>query len=178
MRPPIVALVLCAGLMLAGGCRREPPSHARLRIAAASDLNVALGDLTARFSAMHPVDVSVSYGSSGTFYAQLLNQAPFDLFFSADIDYPRQLAARGDTLPGGEFEYGVGHLVLWVPARSPLDPKRDGLRALTSAAVQHVSIANPDHAPYGRAAVAALRAAGVYDAVRPKLVLGESVAQA
>lgn len=179
MRQRLVAIALGAGLTLAVGCRGEPaPRRAQLRIAAASDLNAALGDLTARFSASHPVDVSVSYGSSGTFYAQLLNQAPYDLFFSADMDYPRQLAARGATLPGGEFEYGVGRLVVWVPSGSSIDPKRDGLRALTSPAVQHVSMANPDHAPYGRAAVAALRAAGMYDAVRSKLVLGESVAQA
>jgi molybdate transport system substrate-binding protein len=173
-------LLVCALVSAVAGCGREtpPPARPRLRIAAAADLNAALGEIVARFSASHAADVNVAYGSSGTFYAQLLNQAPFDLFFSADVEYPRQLAARGLTLPGGDFVYAVGRIVLWVPIASPLDPRRDGLRALTSASIGHVSIANPDHAPYGRAAVAALRAEGVYDAVRTKIVFGENVAQA
>ena len=154
------------------------PPRAAVRVAAAADLNAALDDLIARFSAAHPIDVSVSYGSSGTFYAQLLNHAPFDLFFSADVDYPRQLAARGLTVPGSEFSYAIGRIVVWVPSASPMALGDDPLQALTSAAVAHVAIANPAHAPYGRAAVAALRTAGVYDRVQPKLVFGENVAQA
>lgn len=174
----IVAAVVCAAAA-AGACRSGSPAPARgrVRIAAAADLNAALADLAGRFSASHPVDVSASYGSSGTFYAQLLNQAPFDMYFSADIEYPRQLAARGLTLAGGDFAYAVGRLVLWVPASSAIDP-RQGLRALTQAGVAHVSLANPEHAPYGRAAVAALRSEGVYGTVQPKLVYGENVAQA
>ena len=147
-------------------------------MAAAADLNVALGELITRFGASHDVDVSVSYGSSGTFYAQLLNQAPFDLFLSADVTYPNQLAARGLTLPQSEFTYAIGRLVLWTPASSPLDVEHDGLQALMQTSIAHVAVANPEHAPYGRAAVAAMQAAGVYDRVRPKLVLGENVAQA
>jgi molybdate transport system substrate-binding protein len=164
---------------LAGAACGSPPAAGRrqVRVAAASDLNVALGDLIVRFSASHEVDVSVSYGSSGTFYSQLLNHAPFDLFFSADVEYPRQLAARGLILEGSEFVYAVGRLVLWVPAASSLDASR-GLPALAAAPIAHLAIANPEHAPYGRAAVAALRTAGVYDALQPKLVFGENVAQA
>lgn len=154
------------------------PSRGSVRIAAAADLNVALGELVARFSASHAADVSVSYGSSGTFYAQLLNQAPFDMFFSADIEYPRQLASRGLTADGSEFVYAIGRLVVWAPASSSVDVERLGLQALMAAPVAHVSIANPDHAPYGRAAIAAMRSAGVYERVRPKLVFGENVAQA
>jgi len=149
-----------------------------VRVAAAADLNAALSDLIARFGGSHDVDVSVSYGSSGTFYAQLLNQAPFDLFLSADVDYPNQLAARGLTLPQSEFTYAIGRLALWAPASSPLDLEREGLQALTQASVAHIAIANPAHAPYGRAAVAAMRSAGVYERAQPKLVLGENVAQA
>jgi molybdate transport system substrate-binding protein len=167
----------CAVLLLTG-CRPAGPTHARIRIAAAADLNVALGALVERFRASHDVDVTVSYGSSGTFYAQLLNEAPFDMFFSADLDYPRQLAARGLTLEDGEFSYAVGRLVVWTPSSSSIDVEHRGLRALADPAVAHVAIANPEHAPYGRAAVAALRAAGVYDQVQPKLVYGENVAQA
>ena len=111
-------------------------------------------------------------------YAQLLNQAPFDLFLSADLQYPNELAARGLTLPQTEFTYAIGRLVLWAPAGSSLEIERDGVQALTAASIAHVAIANPEHAPYGRAAVAAMESAGVYDRLRPKLVLGENVAQA
>ena len=149
-----------------------------MRVAAAADLNVALGALIARFGASHDVDVTVSYGSSGTFYAQLLNQAPFDLFLSADLQYPNELVARGLTLPQTAFTYAVGRLVVWAPAASPLEIDRDGLQALTAASIAHVAIANPEHAPYGRAAVAAMQSAGVSDRLRPKLVFGENVAQA
>jgi molybdate transport system substrate-binding protein len=162
--------------------RPAPPADAgprgRVRVAAAADLNAALPAIVARFGAAHDVDVTIAYGSSGTFFAQLLNQAPFDLFLSADLAYPNQLAARGLTLPQSEFTYAVGRLVLWAPASSPLDVEHQGLRALAAPSLAHVAIANPEHAPYGRAAVAALQAAGVYDAVRPKMVFGENVALA
>jgi len=150
----------------------------RVRVAAAADLRFALDEAVRRFESAHDVDVQTSYGSSGTFYAQLLNQAPFDLFLSADIDYPRQLAARGLTLPDSEFTYAVGRLVVWAPAASRVDVAARGVPAAADPAVAHVAIANPEHAPYGRAAVAALESAGVYNAVRPKLVYGENVQQA
>ena len=171
---------LCAAIV-APGCGstgNSPAPRGHVRVAAAADLNAALGELVTRFGRSHDVDVSVSYGSSGTFYAQLLNQAPFDMFLSADVAYPNQLAARGLTMPQTEFTYAVGRLVLWVPSSSSLDVARDGLRSLTDASIAHVAIANPEHAPYGRAAVAAIQAAGVEAGVRPKLVLGENVAQA
>jgi molybdate transport system substrate-binding protein len=171
---------ICAALVAAGcGSAPQPPAQrGRVRVAAASDLNAALTDVIARFGAAHDVDVVVSYGSSGNFYAQLLNQAPFDVFLSADVTYPNQLASRGLTLPQSEFTYAFGRLVLWAPSASPLDVEHEGLQALKQTSIAHVSIANPEHAPYGRAAVAAMQAAGVYDAARPKLVLGENVAQA
>jgi molybdate transport system substrate-binding protein len=171
---------LLGAALCAAGCRsgtESPRRRGQVRVAAASDLNAALSDVIARFGGAHDVDVSVSYGSSGTFYAQLLNQAPFDLFLSADVAYPNQLAARGLTLPQSEFTYAIGRIAVWAPASSPLDLEHDGLQALTPASVVHVAIANPEHAPYGRAAVAAMQAAGVYDRVRPKLVVGENVAQ-
>ena len=174
---------MCASLaavltVACGGVVETPAGRGRVRVAAASDLNTALGQLITRFGAAHDVDVSVSYGSSGTFYAQLLNQAPFDLFLSADVAYPNQLAARGLTVPQSEFTYAIGRLVLWAPVSSPLDVEHEGLRALTRGSIAHIAIANPEHAPYGRAAVAAMQSAGVYDGARPKLVLGENVAQA
>jgi len=95
----LVWLLLCAGVA-AEGCRpamERPARRGRVRVAAAADLNAAFGELITRFGASHDVDVAVSFGSSGTFYAQLLNQAPFDMFLSADVAYPNQLAARGLT---------------------------------------------------------------------------------
>ena len=180
----VARVVSSAALLVAlaaGACSAKRETTARrghVRVAAAADLNQALVAVIAGFGASHDVDVAVSYGSSGTFYAQLLNQAPFDVFLSADVTYPNQLASRGLTIPQSEFTYAFGHLVLWTPPASPLDVEHDGLQVLKQASIAHVSIANPEHAPYGRAAVAAMQAAGVYDAVRPKLVLGENVAQA
>lgn len=158
---------------------REAGAARLVRIAAASDLRFALDELAGRLHDGQPdVDLRVSYGSSGTFFAQLVNGASFDLFVSADVDYPRRLASRGLTVPGTEFIYAVGRLALWVPSRSPLDIEHRGLQALTDPAVRHVAIANPAHAPYGRAAEAAMHAAGVDGAVRSRLVLGENVSQA
>jgi len=147
-----------------------------VRVAAAADLNAALGELIGRFSASHAIDVSATYGSSGTFFAQLMNGAPFDVFLSADVEYPRRLAERGLVLDG-EFPYAVGRIVLWVPSTSTLDVK-GGLGALSDPAVTRIAVANPEHAPYGRAAVAALKSAGVYEAVKTRLVFGENVGQA
>jgi len=179
--PRFPILFACAVLVAAGSCRaavQPAPARARVRVAAASDLDAALPALVARFTASHAIDVDVSYGSSGVLYAQLSNQAPFDVFFSADAEYPRRLEQAGAALPGGSFEYGIGRIVVWVPAASPLDVEHEGLRALTAPTVQHVAIANPEHAPYGRAAIAALRSEGIEDRVRPRLVHGENVAQA
>jgi molybdate transport system substrate-binding protein len=174
-------LAACAAIVWLSACGGSPENSSgrpRIRVAAASDLNAALPDLMVRFSATHAADVVVSYGSSGTFYMQLLNGAPFDLFLSADVAYPHQLAERGLTLPGSDFTYATGRIVVWAPASSPLDVEHLGVRAVTDPTVRRVAIANPEHAPYGRAAVAALRKAGVYDAVQSRLVLGENVAQA
>lgn len=173
----VVALALSLGAGAA--CQRQAPARVAVRVAAAADLRFALNELTAAFKSAHPnVDVTVSYGSSGSFFAQLLNRAPFDVFLSADLNYPRQLADRGLILPGTEFTYGIGRVVLWTLASSPIDVTHAGMNALTDPRVRHVAIANPEHAPYGRAAESALRSAGVYERVAPKLVFGENVSQA
>jgi molybdate transport system substrate-binding protein len=146
----------------------------KVSIAAAADLQFALEGISGAFRAAHPdVDVQVAYGSSGNFYAQICNQAPFDVFLSADVEYPRKLVQDGIGARDSLFVYAAGRIVVWVPASSPLDPAT----ALRAASVRHVAIANPQHAPYGRAAEAALRSMGVYDSVVGKLVLGENVAQ-
>jgi molybdate transport system substrate-binding protein len=159
--------------LLSAACGRRAEPH-KVSIAAAADLQFALEGISGAFRAAHPdVDVQVAYGSSGNFYAQIRNQAPFDVFLSADVEYPRKLAQEGIGARDSLFVYAVGRIVVWVPASSPLDPAT----ALRAASVRHVAIANPQHAPYGRAAEAALRSMGVYDSVVGKLVLGENVAQ-
>lgn len=174
----IVIGLLVAAAYACGNRGAREAGRPRVRIAAASDLSTALGELVPRFTGSRAVDVTVSYGSSGNLYAQLLNGAPFDLFLSADVAYPKALEDRGLTLPDSKFIYATGRIVIWVPAASILDVGRDGLSALTSAEVTRIAIANPEHAPYGRAAVAAMQRAGVYERIRPKLVFGENVAQA
>jgi len=123
------------------------------------------------------VDVLVTYGSTGNFYAQLSNGAPFDIFFSADVDYPRRLIRQGLALADSEFVYGVGRLVVWVPRNSPIEVEKLGMQALLSPSVHRIAIANPRHAPYGRAAEDAMKSLGVFDQVKGRLVLGDSVMQ-
>lgn len=151
---------------------------AGLNIAAASDLKFALDELVTAFHAEYPVTrVTVTYGSSGNFYGQLVNRAPFDLFLSADIDYPRRLAERGLALDSGVFHYAIGRIVVWAPHRTSLDIEQLGIQSLVAPSVRKIAIANPRHAPYGVAAVAAMKSLGVYEQVHRKLVYGENIAQ-
>lgn len=148
-----------------------------LFVAAAADLTSAMQQISADYTKMTGVTVKLSFGSSGAITQQIENGAPFDLFFSADMDYPRQLISRGDADDASLSEYAVGKLVLWVPADSALDPTK-GMNILLDPSVKKIAIANPQHAPYGRAAVAALKHAGLYDRISNRLVLGENIAQA
>ena len=176
-----MVLLLGCSLLLSAGCEPSPGPRAgpargshKLAIAAAADLEFALDELGREFRSAHPdVDLQPVYGSSGNFYAQIRNQAPFDIFLSADLEYPRKLVREGIGVESSLFVYGAGRLVVWVPAASRLDPAT----ALRSDAIRHLAIANPLHAPYGRAAEAALRGMGVYERLSKKLVLGENIAQ-
>jgi molybdate transport system substrate-binding protein len=149
-----------------------------IRVAAAADLQFALDELAARYTKQTAKKVGLSYGSSGNFFAQIQNGAPFDIFFSADIDYPRRLEAAGLAAPGTLYEYAVGRIVIWMSRDTRIDLSELGWKALAQPTIQKIAIANPEHAPYGRAAVAALRNAGIYEQVRGKLVYGENIAQA
>jgi len=120
--------------------------------------------------------VTTSFGSSGNFFTQIQNGAPFDVFLSADIGYPTRLEASGSVVRGSVMQYATGLLVLWSRNDSGVDVTR-AFAALDDARVRHIAIANPEHAPYGRAAVSALRHEGLYERVRPKLVLGENISQ-
>jgi molybdate transport system substrate-binding protein len=147
-----------------------------LAVAAASDLQAAFPAVAAQFEKESGHHVTVTFGSSGNFVAQIQNGAPFDLFFSADIDYAKRLVSASLAEPDSLYEYAVGKIVLWTRKDSGIDVTR-GLKVLQDAAVRKIAIANPEHAPYGRAAVAALKQAGLYDAVQPKIVLGENISQ-
>lgn len=152
------------------------PATPTVRVAAASDLKFALDEAVARMAKRGaPIDVQITYGSSGNMHAQLRQRAPYDVFLSADVDYPRDLVSRGIGAERDLFTYAVGRIVLWVANGSSLTIEREGLRALGQA--RRVAIANPRHAPYGRAAEAAIRGAGMWELLRPRLVLGENIAQ-
>jgi molybdate transport system substrate-binding protein len=169
--------IASAMLLACAACDRRPPSRT-LSIAAAADLQFALEDVSHQFQAAHGgLAPKIVYGSSGNFYSQIQNHAPFDIFLSADLEYPRHLAEEGLALSDSIFTYAVGRLVVWVPADSPLDLERLQMQVFEDPAVKHIAIANPQHAPYGRAAEAALRQAGVYDRVAGKLVTAENIAQ-
>jgi molybdate transport system substrate-binding protein len=179
----IVLAVLAVVVLLFWPFQRPMPASGRavpeVRVAAAADLRFALEDILGACRAVHPdIQVKVTYGASGEFYAHLSNHGPFDLFLSADMDYPRRLAEAGladqDTL----FRYAVGRLVVWVPRSSPLDVQGLDIELLLHPTVKKIAIANPRHAPYGRAAEAALKHFQIYEKVRDRLVLGENIAQA
>ncbi len=149
-----------------------------VRIAAASDLQFALKEVIAAYNEAHPdKTVEVVFGSSGNLFAQLTNKAPFDIFLSADMSYPRRLVEAGLASKDSEFLYAIGHLVVWVPNDSTLDFEKNGIQALKDPSAKVIAMANPQHAPYGRVAEAALKSLGVYDAVKERLVLGENIAQ-
>lgn len=155
----------------------EPPSE--LKLAAASDLKFALDDMILAFQARHPaIRVKPSYGSSGNFFAMIQNKAPFDLFLSADLQYPQKLAESDFGLDTAVFLYAIGRLVVWVPTNSEIEVEQLGRRALLAPSIRKIAIANPRHAPYGRAAVAAMKSLGVYERAQSKLVFGENVTQA
>lgn len=158
------------------GCADGAGDRQTVRVAAASDLRFAFEDIAALIQQDHPeVDIRVTYGSSGQFVQQIRNGAPFDIFLSADRAYVEDLVTDNLTDESTMFDYAVGRLVTWYPTREPATP---GVRGLADASIRTVAIANPEHAPYGRAALEALTAAGVLADVQPKVVLGENVSQA
>lgn len=160
----------------------EVPTDARaeggeLAIAAASDLNFAMKEIVAEFEKATGNHVKLSLGSSGNFYAQIQNGAPFDLYFSADIGYPKKLEEAGLIVSESLYRYAVGRIVLWTHHNSHRDVSK-GLETLRDPAVKKIAIANPKHAPYGRAAVAAMEHFKVYEQAKDRLVLGENISQA
>lgn len=175
--PVVTSLCLVmAGWFLASAVAATPPT----RIAAASSLQTVLPELVAAFTQQHPADIRPTYGSSGNFSRQILQGAPFELFFSADENYVKDLADQGLTLDQGRI-YAYGRIALVVPANSQLLPEASlsGLRsALAAGHIERFAIANPEHAPYGRAAREALQQAELWNTIQPFLVRGENASQA
>jgi molybdate transport system substrate-binding protein len=169
MKALVVAILFAAACVQA--CSAQETT-----VAAASDLQFAMQDLSARFQKDTGKSVKITYGSSGNFFQQLQNGAPFDMFFSANLDYARKLEAAGLTEAGTLYQYATGKIVIWVRNESKLDISR-GLASLLNPAVKKIAVANPLHAPYGQAAVAALKKEKVYDQISDKLVLGENISQ-
>lgn len=149
-----------------------------ITVAAAADMSAALPELVAAYTKKTGQMVNLSFGASGNLTNQIRNGAPFDLFFSADEQYPQQLIAENLAVKDSLYRYAIGRLVLWVPRDSPLDLDKLGIQALLDPSVKKISIANPATAPYGRAAEAALRHFAIYDRVSSRLVVGENISQA
>lgn len=153
-----------------------PARAETLSVAAASDLVHCLEDLNRAFAETRPgIDLRTSTGASGTLFAQIRNGAPFEVFLSADVRYPRALIEADLAVADTLFVYAIGHLVVWT--NTPGIDVSGGLGALTASAIRRIAIANPEHAPYGNAARAALEQAGVWSAVEGKLVFGENISQ-
>ena len=174
MSIPLKQFVVLLAILLTGSfaCSQS------VKVAAAADLKFALVELAAQFEKERGAKLDVTYGSSGNFLTQIQNGAPFDLFFSADSEYPKKLEAAGLAEPGTFREYAVGHIVIWTPSDSGINAAKDGWKCLLDQSVKKIPIANPEHAPYGRAAVAAMKKAGIYEQVKDKLVFGENISQA
>lgn len=177
-------LIACGVLIALWGCERSNINQRRsgaarvVTVAAAADLKFAMDEVIAHFQTQNPgITVTSTYGSSGNFYAQLTNKAPYDIYFSADVEYPGKLVEAGLTQKESLFLYGIGQIVVWVRNDSPLDVKSLGIEALAHPSVRKIAIANPEHAPYGRAADAAMNYFGIHHRVKDRLVLGENIAQ-
>jgi molybdate transport system substrate-binding protein len=171
------AIALLAGLLGLGGTAQAADAPV---IAAAADLQFALEEVALRFTADTGRSVRLAFGSSGNFRRQIAQGGPFEVFFSADESYVLDLYAKRFTEDEGTL-YAIGRVVVMVPHGSPVEPdaELEGLRrALAEGRIGRFAIANPEHAPYGVAAMQSLQGLGLWEAVQPYLVLGENVSQA
>lgn len=149
-------------------------AHAeKITIAAAADLKFAMNEIVADFKKQHAGhEVEVVYGSSGKFFTQIQQGAPYDLYFSADIAYPRELANKG-MAASAVRPYALGRIVLWS---NSMDAAKMTLASLADPRFSRIAIANPKHAPYGKRAEEALKALGLWEKLQPKFVYGENIA--
>jgi molybdate transport system substrate-binding protein len=154
----------------------KPPASTQneILVAAAADLQFAMDSLIKAFGEFNPsLVIKPTYGSSGNFFAQIVNGAPFDIFFSADMDYPRKLQEQQLSL-GPVKQYAIGQIVLWS---KKIDPAKDEMNTLLSPGIAKIAIADPAHAPYGQRARESLLFYKLFDQVKDRLVLGENISQ-
>jgi molybdate transport system substrate-binding protein len=161
--------ILFLFITLSIGLKAQP-----VKIIAAADLRQAMCELEDLYETQNPGSkLEVSYGSSGNAFTQIMNGADFDLFFSADIQYPKKLKDAGLTLSEPKL-YGIGRIVLWS---SGLDVSK-GLPVLATGKNLKIAVANPEHAPYGQRAIESLKFYSVYESVKDELIYGENISQA
>jgi molybdate transport system substrate-binding protein len=163
-------------VLACGSFARAQQPKKDLRVAAAADLQPVLPVLAERYEKATGVKLLTSFGSSGNLATQILNGAPMDIFLGADFVYPEKIVAAGLADGTAPTQYARGTLVLWARKDSPLQPIT--LDTLMDKRVTSVAIANDLHAPYGQAAVSALKRMHMYDQVKPHLVIAENIAQA
>jgi len=171
MSAPYLKILLPATLLLFCVIARGDP----VRVATASNFSHTMNALARQFEAESGQRLVPSFGSTGKQYAQIVNGAPFDLFFAADSRRPELLEDSGKALPGSRFTYALGKLVLWSPAAGYVDAEGEVLR---TADYRHLAIANPGLAPYGAAARQVLESLGLWNVIGPRLVRGENIGQA
>jgi molybdate transport system substrate-binding protein len=176
MKAFVIALSLA--LLLTVGCAKKNDEKVadEITIGAAANLTDAFGEIGRRFTARTGVRVINSFGATADLAKQVENGAPFDVFASADVSHVDELARKGLLIDSTRAVYARGRLVLWLPPGSNLHVER--VEDLAGASVSKIAIAKPDVAPYGQAAVESLRALNVWTQVEPKVVYGQSVAQA
>lgn len=148
-----------------------------VRVAVAANLQQTSEQLAKTFMQANPsIKVMVSYGSSGAFTQQIAQGAPFDIFMSADVSFPQELQKRGLVEEGTLKVYAIGKLILFIPSR--VGVQATNLQVLTNPKVTRLILANPETAPYGRAAIQAMTKAGLYDAVKSKIAQAQNISQA
>lgn len=175
----VVAFLGCMWIAAAGEAAKPEAQAKTLTIAAAASMKFALDEIVPAFEKKNPgISVKVSTGASGTLVTQISQGAPFDIFLSADTKYPQEVIKAGKAAGDSAFTYAVGSIIIWTLKDSPIDIEKLGIQSLTQEGVKKIAIANPDHAPYGKAAIAAMKQLGVYEAVSNKVVMGENIAQA
>ena len=150
-------------------------SSDEITVAAASDLTLAFEEVGRAFESTSKTKVVFVFGSTGMLTRQIENGAPIDLFAAANVSYIKELDQKGLILPGSSEIYARGRITLWMPADTNL--RLESIKDLARPEVTRIAIANPDHAPYGLAARQALESAGIWEAVKPKLVFGDNIRQ-
>jgi molybdate transport system substrate-binding protein len=174
-RAVVLLLILTTTIVCASSCRRTNNQSPEITVAAASDLTAAFEEIGREFEASQKIHVVFVFGSTGMLTKQIENGAPMDLFAAANVSYIDQLEQKSLIVPGTKAIYARGRITLWTTADSPL--KIEKVADLARPEIKRVAIANPDHAPYGLAAREALQRAGVWDAVKPKLVYADNIRQ-